>query len=278
MQADVLDLPALDDAMQNIEEVYHAVAMVSFEKKSHQQMMKVNVEGTENVMNLAAKHQVKKVLHVSSVAALGRNEGDKTITENATWQDSGFNTQYAISKMLAERIAFRAAAENLNVAFINPCVMLGAGHWDEGSAAFFSNIYKGLPFYTNGVNAFVGVEDAANIAIQLLQKNIFNQRFIVAENNYGYKQIFDWIAQSLEVKAPSIAVGKTLSEIAWRTEVLKTLLTGKKSIITRETATTAHLKCYYSNDKIKKELNYNFTPIEKVIVETAKIFLESKKN
>ena len=277
INTDVLDFPALHDAMQGVDEVYHAAALVSFEKKQHRAMMQINVEGTENVVNLALQYGVKKLAFISSVATLGRSETDKIITEQTTWQDGNFNTQYAISKMLAERHVFRAAAEGLPVVVINPSIMLGAGHWGEGSAAFFKNIYHGFPFYTQGINAFVDVEDVAEIVFQLMQKNVFDERFIVAENNYSYQQIFNWIAQYLHTKPPSIEAKNGLLQLAWRLDALKTMVYKSKSIITRETATTANLKCFYANDKIKKELNFAFTPIEKTIKKTAKIFLENRK-
>ncbi len=274
VKTDVLDLPALNDALQHVDEVYHAAAMVSFEKKHHQQMMQINVEGTENVVNMALQNGVKKLAFISSVAALGRVETNNIINEKTNWQNGSFNTKYAISKMLAEREVFRAAAEGLNVVVVNPSIMLGYGHWHEGSAAFFKSIFSGLPYYTKGINAFVDVNDVAEITLQLMQKNVFGERFILAENNYSYQQIFSWIANYLNTKPPHIEIGNWLLQLGWRAENVKTFFTKNKSIITRETATTAGLKCFYANEKIKKELNFNFTPIENTIKETAKIFLK----
>jgi dihydroflavonol-4-reductase len=275
--ADILDLNSLQEAFINIDEVYHTAAMVSFQTKNHQQMMKVNVEGTTNLGNLALENKIKKFAFISSVATLGRNESSKFIDEKSEWQDSNLNTQYACSKMLAEREVWRCNAEGLQTVIVNPCIMLGNGNWNEGSASFFKNIFNGLKFYTEGVNAFVGVEDAVNITVELMAKNIFNERFIIAENNYSYHQVFNWIAQYLNCKAPSIEATKFLSAVGWRLEKMRTMLKGKNSLITKETATTAHLKCYYSNEKIKNTLQYSFTPIEQVIEKTAHQFLESVK-
>ncbi len=275
--ADLMDLHNLNEALKDVDEVYHAAAMVSFQSKNHPQMMQINIEGTANLVNLSLQNGIKKFAFISSVATLGRNETMQLIDEKSEWQDSKLNTQYALSKMLAEREVWRSNAEGLPTVIVNPSIMLGNGNWNEGSAAFFQNIFNGLKFYTKGINAFVGVEDAAKITIELMNKNIFNQRFIIAENNYSYQQIFNWIAYYLNCKTPSIEATKFLSALGWRIDYMRTKFNAKKSLITKETAATAHLQCFYSNKKIKQTLAYSFKPIEQVIAETAQLFLQSVK-
>jgi hypothetical protein len=114
--------------------------------------------------------------------------------------------------------------------------------------------------------------------MQLMDKNIFGERFILNENNYSYEHIFNTIAHQLNVKPPTIKVTKLLSQLAWRAEGIKTLVTGKPSIVTKETAATSLLQCFYSNSKIIDAINYKFTPINKIIENTAKDFLATYKN
>ncbi|MEY2829030.1 MAG: hypothetical protein RIQ33_888 [Bacteroidota bacterium] len=276
LEADILDVDSINAAMKGVTEVYHAAAMVSFDKKNHSLMYKINVNGTENMVNMALENKVKKFGYISSVAVLGRNSASNTLDETSEWEKSKNNSLYATSKMLAEREVFRGAAEGLNVAIVNPSVILGFGNWNNSSAKIFKTIYDGMPFYSTGINGFVDVQDVVNCIIQLMDENIFGERFIVNENNYSYQQIFNWIAESLDVTKPTIKVTKFISEIAWRFEAIKSAITGKSGLITKETANTALLQNFYSNQKIKKQLNYNFTPIHETIHHTSKLFLSTQ--
>ena len=74
VEADLLDIPALEDAMQGIKQIYHCGAMVSFHPRDVKQMRRINIEGTANLVNIALDQQVERLIHVSSIAALGRSK------------------------------------------------------------------------------------------------------------------------------------------------------------------------------------------------------------
>ena len=125
VEGDILDLPSLEDAMDGVQQVYHCAAMVSFEPRNVARMMKVNVEGTANVVNTAMFRGVEKLVHVSSIAAIGRNLRQPDVTENSKWQRSPINSNYAISKYLAEQEVWRGSVEGLAVGIVNPSVEIG---------------------------------------------------------------------------------------------------------------------------------------------------------
>ena len=79
IQCSILDVAGLQDALQNVDEVYHCAGLVSFNKKDTHKLFKINVEGTANLVNTALAAAVKKLVHVSSVAALGRIRENPTI-------------------------------------------------------------------------------------------------------------------------------------------------------------------------------------------------------
>lgn len=275
---DVLDVCALEDAMAGIDKVYHCAAVVSFHPGSHRQMMKVNVEGTANVVNLAIDAGVKKLIHVSSVAAIGRAKGNGVIDEDCEWQEGKNNSQYAVSKHLAEMEVWRANAEGLVTAIVNPSIILGSGFWEDGSGMLIKNAWKEFPFYTEGINGFTDVEDVATVMIRLMESEIKGQRFIISTDNWKYHDLFNEMAVQLGKKPPHIAVKPWLAEIVWRLEAVKTKLTGKKALLTKETARTAQLKVYYNNNKILSLLpEFKFTPLKDTIADMCRVFLEEKK-
>ncbi|NCP89793.1 MAG: NAD-dependent epimerase/dehydratase family protein, partial [Flavobacteriales bacterium] len=148
LQADILDIPSLTRAFNNIAYVYHCAAFVSFEPDKYHLLRKTNIEGTANMVNLCIAHHVKKLCYVSSIATLGNPENLKEITEETEWNAEANNTIYAITKYGAEIEVWRGSQEGLSVVIVNPGVILGAGIWRYGSGNLFTKAYKGLKYYT----------------------------------------------------------------------------------------------------------------------------------
>lgn len=278
VEADIEDIPSLQQAMKNVSEVYHSAAMISMTPSDKQKMYAVNVKGTQNIVNTALEVGVKKMLYFSSIAALGRSEQHLHITENTPWENSKFNTQYGISKYYAEQEVWRGIAEGLNAVICNPSTIFGPGDWNKGSSRLISRVYDGLSFYPNGSNGFVDVADVVNASIQLMDSNITNQRFIISAENITYKQVLTNIALALNKTLPTRAASPILSAIAWRLEALSSKFTKNAPLITKDTILSTSKNFTYSNEKIKKALNYTFIPLQQTIENTCKQYLQYLKN
>jgi len=265
VEGDVTDYFSLLDAMEGVEQVYHCAAIVSFANNDEAKMMKVNVEGTANVVNTALEKGVKKLCHVSSVAALGRADNDKIMTEETQWKISNKNSAYAVSKYGAEREVWRAAEEGLNTVIVNPCIIIGPGDLAKSSGRMIQSIRKGLKFYPGGANSFIDVRDVAKIMITLTESEIKNQRFILAAENLEYKKVFELIAAALGKRAPSIRASSLMSEFAWRAAWFAGLFSKENPFITRETAMTGQQRNVYSNKKIEEKLGWKFIPMKEAV-------------
>lgn len=265
VEGDVTDYFSLLDAMEGVEYVYHCAAMVSFAGSAEEQLMKVNAEGTANVVNAAMEKGVKKLCHVSSVAALGRADNDKIMTEETQWKISNKNSAYAISKFAAEREVWRGTEEGLDAVIVNPCIIIGPGDLEKSSGRMIQSIRKGLKFYPGGANSFIDVRDVAKLMIALMESEIKNERFILAAENLDYKKIFELIAMALNKPAPSIRATALMSALAWRGAWLAGLLSNSNPFITRETAMTGQQRNVYSNKKVREKLNWNFISIKEAV-------------
>lgn len=271
---DVLDIFSLEDAMKDISEIYHCAGMVSFEPGNEELLTKVNVNGSANVVNIALDKKIKKLCYVSSIAALGRAEHNGFVDEQTHWVSSNKNSLYSVSKFGGEREVWRGIEEGLDAVIINPSIILGPGNWNSGSSRFFTTIWKGLKFYTKGVNGFVNVRDVSKAMVQLMESEIKNERFILNSENISYQNLLNLIAKYLNKKPPTIHAGKFLSAIAWREEKIRSFITRSKPFITKETARTANSDYRYSTKKIEKYLNFKFIPIEKTVKDNAGLFLK----
>ena len=278
-QCDILDVVGLEEAMQDIEQVYHCAAIVTFNPRLKYQMFKINIEGTANVVNAALDAGVKKMIHVSSVAALGRIREDEPINETMNWTEETSNSKYGQSKFLAEMQVWRGIGEGLDAVIVNPVIILGPGEWDSGSSSIFKTVYNEFPWYADGTSGFVDVRDVVKAMIALMNSNISAQRFIVSAQNRSFGDVFNLIARAFGKKPPHKKVTPLLAKIVWRLEAVKSLFTGKAPLITKETARTAMAKVTIDNSKLKKYLpDFEYRKIEDTITDTCKALQQKINN
>jgi len=264
VEADLIDIPALTEAFEGVEYVYHAAAYVSFDPKNFQKLKKSNIEGTANIVNLCLHFKVKKLCHVSSIATFGKAAKDIT-TEETPWNPDDDNNVYAISKYGAEMEVWRGTQEGLDAVIINPGVILGSGFWEKGTGVLFHKVYKGLSYYTTGKMGFVDVIDVAKIGMELMKSPIKNECFILVAENDSYKNLLTIIANKFGLTSPKKELKSWMLSIGWRLDHLKSLLTGSKQMLFKSTAKAIVVKRKYDNSKVKEMLNYSFTPLEKTI-------------
>ena len=263
IDCDILDLIGLEDAMQGIDQVYHSAAIISFLPTERDFMHQVNVEGTTNIVNICLHHGIEKLVHVSSIAAIGRTKEGITISEKSKWERSPFNSKYAISKWMAELEVWRGVAEGLNANVVNPSMILGAGRWEDGPQKFFKAVWDEIGYYPRGTNGFVDVRDVVRMMVQLMESDISGERIIANSDSISYQQIMKLISSSLDKKAPAKPLTPLLTQILWRSEWLKSKFSGKAPRVTKETALHTSRTFYYDNSKSKQLLNFEYLSIEK---------------
>lgn len=260
--ADVNDYESLLEAFEGVTGVIHTAAVVSFNPRNAEKVFKINTEGTKNVVNAALEKNVNRLLHVSSVAALGRQKDQTEIDETNRWVDSRMNSFYAQSKYRAELEVYRGQEEGLSTVIINPSVILGYSNWDKSSSQLFKYAWQEKPFYMDGSMNFVDAHDVAEIALQLFKADVENQRFILNAGSVPFKKFFDTLAANFGKKGPSVKVGKPFLKPLAAAESLRTRLLGTEPIITRETARLAGTHFHYNAGKIEKTLGYKFQTFE----------------
>ena len=269
IHCNILDVIGLEDAMNNIDQVYHCAAIVSFNPRKKREMYKINIEGTANIVNTALEAGVKKLVHVSSVAALGRIRENEPVKESMNWTAETSNSRYGQSKYLGELEVWRGIGEGLDAVIVNPSLILGSGDWNGSSARIFKSVYEEFPWYTDGVTGFVDVRDVAQVMIQLMDSDIVAQRFIVSAENRNFREVFNLIAKAFDKKLPSRKVTAGMAKIVSVTEAVKSLFTGTEPLVTRETAKTALAKVNFDNTKLIKFLpSFSYRPLEQTITET----------
>lgn len=254
----------INDAVEGVARVFHCAALVSFHDADRELLKETNAIGTANVVNACLIQQPSPQLcHFSSTATIGR-AGEGEATEQNFFDPEADVSDYALSKYQAELEAYRGREEGLEVAIINPCIILGFGNWNQGPCRFFRNAYRGFPFFTNGANAFVDVRDVANSAIQLMDGKRFSDRYLCTSQNLTYEAVFTIIANTFRTTPPRIRISPWLGELAWRLVWLGRLF-GQKPMINRRNSRSGQEVRRYNSTSLSSALSFDFVIIEEAI-------------
>lgn len=269
-EGDILDVLALEKAVQEATYVIHTAAIVSFAPRDRDTMFQTNIEGTANVVNACLEHHIKKLCFISSIASLGRKNEDENIqeviiTENSKWEESPLNSNYAKTKFLAEMEVWRGESEGLDVVIVNPSIILGEANWTKSSTQLFHYGFQEKGYYPAGNLNYVDVLDVAECVYQLTNSDIKGERFILNAGSISYKSFLEKVAHEFGKKAPTKLVTPFLSNLLWRLEAIRSRITGKAPLLTKETALSSSHSFSYPNDKIKKALHFEFKSIDESV-------------
>ncbi len=261
-EADLLDIYALEEAMEGVSKVYHCAAVVSFEAADRKRMIAENAETTSNLVDLCLRLGIEKLLHVSSVAAIGEPLEGQMASEETMWEFNENSSGYGISKFESERQVWRGIVEGLNAVIVNPSVILGEADINKGSGRIFGLVRKGLKFYTPGVTGMIALDDVISCMIALMNSSVSGERFILSSENISYADFFRQAAAGLGLAEPKTELK------AWMLKFAGSLAFLFPSIgITKENARLASEKNYYDTTKIKNLNICNFKPLNQVIAE-----------
>ncbi len=274
IEADILDYNALVKAIQNVDTVYHCAAIVSFNPLENNYLIKNNVEGTNNIVNACLTSPGICLCHVSSITALGNSLNDEQITEETRWDQNLRHSAYSKSKYYSELAVWRGIEEGMKAVIVNPSVIMGPGRWDNNITAVFKTIYKGFKYYPPGSAGFVDVRDVATAMIELVDNKCFGERFIVSNQNFGFKELLSDIAEKFNQPPPKKEFNYKLAIFFSFLEKIRAKILGTKPIITRDSIDASYHQLNYSNEKLRKAIDIEFIPIKKSIEEIAEKFLK----
>jgi len=277
VKGDIEDALGIDELLKGVDVVIHAAAVVSFDDSDKEKMISANRDGTANLINASLSNGIKKFIHISSVAALGKSMPGQKISEKTEWVESKNNSPYSLSKRASELEVWRGHAEGLNVSVLNPSVVLGAGYWDRTSTKIIANMHRGQKMYPAGGNGFVDVRDVAYAVICLLNKNHNGKRFVINGSNMMFKELMDSIAENYKIAKPQRVIAKWMIPLSWRLFKVISFVTRKPTVYARHTVISTSKIWKYDNSRSIQELNLVYTPMTQTLKESCKAYLDSKK-
>jgi len=262
---DLNDFDRLIEALHGIDLVIHAAGLVSFNKKDAQSLHHINRRGTANLVNAMLASGVKHLVHISSVAAIGRSLEVDHYDENFKWITSNLTTDYGLSKYLAELEVWRGEQEGLQTIVVNPSVLLGKTGYEKSSALIYKIITRETLFFPRGNFNYIDIRDAAAITRLLVEKNMWGERFILNKESIKYKNFFALAAKIFDKRPPKIPLINWVIVLFYPLIGLFNLLGISKNIMNKKALLSAQRPIYYSNSKVQSALNFTYRPLEETL-------------
>ncbi|MCB0637002.1 MAG: NAD-dependent epimerase/dehydratase family protein [Lewinella sp.] len=273
LPGDLLDYYSLEQAMAGVDTIIHCAAMVSFDARDRRMMHRVNWEGTANVVNAALHQQVRRLLHLSTVATLGRQSGGPVVDEKTPWQQDRDLNNYELTKTLAEQEVWRGQAEGLEVAVLYPTIVLGAGLWNHGSTQIIQYASGKPAFYPTGATGVVDVRDVAEGVLRTIERDQNGDRFVLNGANVTYRALLEQLSQAFGHAPPRYALPESLTRLMAWFEGARSWLTGSRPLLTRASIHHSFRAYQYSSQRSKEELGLAYRPLEATLEDAVASYL-----
>ncbi|MCQ9635675.1 NAD-dependent epimerase/dehydratase family protein [Chryseobacterium sp. WG23] len=271
---DLNNKKSVQSALESVEEVYHCAAKVSYDPERQKEVTDINVKGTENIIECCRYFNNVKFLYVSSAAIFNKEKSNKPIDENSDLINGKNNTIYAISKYKADYAVREAFYQGLHTIIIYPGMIIGSGNWQKSSGELLQ-IFAGKFYTFPGGTGCVDVRDVARIAIELMEKNMFGERFIVVSENKKYSDLSKMIKKKFN-KNNSFVLSANMLHIGRILNIITGGLVPKLRLLTRANIEFLTSFQKMNNDKIVKTLNYEFITVEDSLIFHINNFLSEK--
>lgn len=273
---DITNRLDLLQASQNKDTVYHLAGYIAYKRSDRPMMNKINIDGTANVIDACVTNKVNKLLHLSSVVTIGANFKPKPIDEDFQFNLGKYNLGYFETKREAERLVVEAVEHNgLNAYMINPSTIYGPGDATKGSRKTQVKVAKGkFKLYPPGGVNVVYVNDVINAIDLCLANGQPGRRYIISGDNLYIKELFQIIAETAKVPPPNIPIPRImLTSLGAFGDLIRKF--GAETSLSSETAVTASLYHWFSNERAKKELGFQPTPAKTAIQESVSWMIEN---
>lgn len=267
IDGDVTDLPSLTSALNGVDSVFHLAGVIAYRKADRPLMDRVNVGGTENIVIACRQAGIRRLVHMSSVTAVGAGfTPTQILNENSPYNLAHLDLGYFETKRRAEELVVTAArAGDLDAVIVNPSTIYGPGDARKGSRKTQLKVAQGrFPFYTGGGVSVIAIEDAVMGILSAWKKGRTGERYILAGDNLLIKDLFRHIASAAGVKAPYLKIPDAVLFGLGAWGDFKTSV-GMKSSVSVENAWSSTLYHWFDHTKARTELDFRPRPAEQAI-------------
>ena len=270
---DITCIDDLENAMSDCQFAIHIAALVDPKLRLYDTFHKVNIEGTKNVMNVAIKHNIKKVIYVSTANAFGWGAKEDLGNELIGMKPPFSKIPYAITKYRAQHYVLSKSNE-MNVIVVNPTFIIGANDSKPSSGRIILNCLRNrFVFCPPGGKNFVCAKDVSRGIINAMRYGKNGEAYILANENLSFYEFFVKVRSHTKNNFRIIKVPYwSIKIIGYFGSLLRFL--GIETPISIENIESLCISSFYSNKKARTELSVNFTSIDNGIKDAVAWFGE----
>ena len=263
---DVLDEGGTRRATREMEAVFHLAAMVSFEPARYWQQMRVNVQGTQVLLDACREAGVSRLVYTSTVNTLGVPRSGRPGHEGTIFDWQPWRLGYMDSKKAAEDLVTNAASHGLDALSVLPGTFFGPGDINQNAGQYILQCARGrLPAAPPGGTSVVHVDDVARGHLLALLHGQRCGRYILGGENLTYRRLFSIIARAVDRPPPSVTLpGGLVRAAALASDWLRSRA-GVPLPLSAGLARAACSELFYSSDHARRELGYTFRPAHQAV-------------
>lgn len=272
---DVNEPSSLRAAMQGMDVVFHVAASADYWRSSTEKMMRVNVDGTRNVLQAAAAAGVRRVVFTSSCASLGKPSFGQMLDERAQFNLRPNQFPYGYSKHLAEAIVQEFVEQGLDAVIINPAVVMGPRDVNLISSSMIVEAAKrSIPFVPPGGVSVVDVADVCEAHIAAAERGQTGERYILTGENLTYAQLFNTIADVVGRPRPRITLpGAVFRAAAYPIDFIRNTL-GRELPLNSEQVRFSAETFWFDSSKARREIGLTTRPFVETVKRTYEWYLK----
>jgi dihydroflavonol-4-reductase len=260
---DVTSAESLDGLFDGVDEVYHSAGLTYMGSRKNPMLEKININGTRNVLSAARKAGVKRVVHVSSITAVGIGKANKPLDENSPWNFDRIELEYARTKHVAEQIVAEEVRNGLDCVIVVPAFVFGAGDVNFNAGRIIKDVYnRKMPFFPLGGVCIVDVEVVVDATIAAMKKGTTGERYIIGGDNVSFRELAQTIMHVTGVHQISLPLP------LWAAHVISYFLNFSKNrnkiskLFNMTMFTVASEYLYFDSSKAKRDLGMRYEPYE----------------
>ena len=276
-EGDITHADTLNGLFDGVDEVFHCAGLTYMGHRKNPMLEKINIDGTTNVLEAARKAGIRRVVHVSSITAVGIGSEKKPLDEQSQWNFDRIGLEYARTKHVAEQIVAEKVRKGLDCVIVVPAFVFGAGDINFNAGRIIKDVYKKkMPFYPLGGVCVVDVEIVVDSLIAAMKKGRTGERYIIGGDNVSFRDLSQTIMRITGVHQFSLPLP------LWAARVISYFLTFKKNrnsiskLFNMTMFTVASEFLYFDSSKAKRELGMRYEPYEKSIRRTFEFYRDRK--
>jgi dihydroflavonol-4-reductase len=275
VEGDLAEAASLARCLRGCRQLFHVAALYSLWAKDRRQFYEINVEGTRRILGAAAEAGVARVVHTSTVGALGIPPDGRPGSETTPVRLADMAGDYKRSKFLAEEVAREYARQGLSLVIVNPSAPIGPGDIKPTpTGQLIVDFLRGKmwAYLDTGLN-LVDVEDVAAGHLLAAERGVVGERYILGGANLTLREIFDMLGRIAGIRPPRVKVSASLIlPLARLSEWISDHVTGRPPAVAVDAVRMSRKRMFFDGGKAARELGMPQSPVEQALARAVRWF------